>query len=385
MAGASPLLRLLLRNCGPDVIHGDRLDKPTYSFLKTLPGGSVGEVRLVWHEPLQRMLVQKTIDLLGLEDAVAYREPRLLDRVEHDHVVRIRDAQPDPEVEHGLTLVMDYLAGGSVDAALQDGHRFGVRRALVLAGQILDALDTLHAKHGYLHRDVKPGNVLLDEDRKAAYLGDLGSSAPLSDGDRTCEAHGGTLLYRPPEYGTGVLDVRSDIYSLGVTLLEMLRGPFPYEKMDPLQMEERLGRGRRAFADSLAEFPPHVNDQVRRAVRALMAQNPSSRPDSAMEALRRIQQCRTIDWKVCGPRDTAPSQWEGAGLPGRDGTVRSYRVEVVAVSGGPNRGRSRVMSRYRDRAGGGWRRLAPDEVADLDDREALDRAFAVADRDAFQR
>nr|WP_238324035.1 protein kinase [Salinispora pacifica] len=145
-----------------------------------MPGGAVGEVRLVWHEPLQRMLVQKTIDLLGLEDAVAYREPRLLDRVEHDHVVKIRDAQPDRDIQHGLTLVMDYLAGGSVHSALQGGHRFGVRRALILVGHILDALDHLHAKHGFLHRDVKPGNVLLDESRETAYLGDLGSAAPLS-------------------------------------------------------------------------------------------------------------------------------------------------------------------------------------------------------------
>ncbi|QOC94918.1 serine/threonine-protein kinase [Micromonospora craniellae] len=312
-------------------------------------------------------------------------EPRLLDRVEHDHVVKIRDAQPDRDIQHGLTLVMDYLAGGSVHSALQGGHRFGVRRALVLVGHILDALDHLHAKHGFLHRDVKPGNVLLDESRETAYLGDLGSAAPLSDDDRTCEAHGGTLLYRPPEYGTGILDVRSDIYSLGVTLLEMLRGPFPYEEMDPLQMEERLGRGRRAFPDRFAEFPPCVNDQVRRAVRALVSQNQSSRPASAMDALRRLQQCKTIDWKVGGPRDTAPDQWEGAGLPGRDGKVRSYRVEVVSLSGGPNRGRFRVRSLYRDRDGGNWRRLVPDSVADLGDREALDRAFAAADKDAFQR
>ncbi|MEV0732662.1 serine/threonine-protein kinase [Polymorphospora sp. NPDC050346] len=278
---------------GPDVIRGDRLNQPSYSFLQTLPGGAVGEVRLVWHEPLQRMLVQKTIDLLGLEDAVAYREPRLLDRVQHDHIVRIRDAQPDPDIDHGLTLVMDYLSGGSVHGALQDGHRFGVRGALLLAGQVLDALDHLHLGHGFLHRDVKPGNVLLDQDRKTAYLGDLGSASPLSDGGRTCNAHGGTLLYRPPEYRTGVLDARSDLYSLGVTLLEMLKGPLPYEQMDPLQMEESLGRGRRAFSDRLAEFPPHVNRQVRRAVKSLMSQTPSSR--------RHPRSTRFAGYKNAGP------------------------------------------------------------------------------------
>ncbi|WP_435152624.1 serine/threonine-protein kinase [Micromonospora aurantiaca (nom. illeg.)] len=367
------------------MLHGDRLDQPSYSFLRTLPGGVVGEVRLVWHEPLQRMLVQKTIDLLGLEDAVAYQEPRLLDRVQHDHVVRIRDAQPDPDVNHGLTLVMDYLPGGSVHSALENGHRFGVRRALLLAGQVLDALDHLHVGHKFLHRDVKPGNVLLDGDRKWAYLGDLGSAAPLSDRDRTCRAHGGTLLYRPPEYVSGVLDARSDVYSLGVTLLEMLRGPFPYEQMDPLQMEESLGRGRRAFPDRLAELPPHVNPQVRRAVRSLTAQNPSSRPASAFDALRRLQECRTIDWRPCGPRNGGFNEWEGAGLPGRDGRARSYRVESVPLSAGRNRGQVRVNVLYRNRAGVSWRRLAPETVASPDDRDALDRAFSTADSDAFQR
>ncbi|MDG4768024.1 serine/threonine-protein kinase [Solwaraspora sp. WMMD406] len=367
------------------MLHGDRLDQPSYSFLRTLPGGAVGEVRLVWHEPLQRMLVQKTVDLLGLEDAVAYREPRLLDRVEHDHVVRIRDAQPDPDVNYGLTIVMDYLPGGSVHGALQDGYRFGVRQALLLAGQVLDALDHLHVRHRFLHRDVKPGNVLLDQNRETAYLGDLGSAAPLSEDDRTCEAHGGTLLYRPPEYTSGLLDVRSDVYSLGVTLLEMLTGPFPYAELDPLQMEDRLGRGRRAFLDRFAELPPYINAQVRRVVRALTSQTPASRPASAMDALQRLQQCKTIDWRPCGPRSDVPSKWEGTGLPGRDGKARSYRVETIPLSAGPNRGRVRVKVSYRNRVGGGWRRLAPDSVADLDDQEALDRAFSAADRDAFQR
>ncbi|MCG5437486.1 serine/threonine-protein kinase [Micromonospora foliorum] len=367
------------------MLHGDRLDQPSYSFLRTLPGGAVGEVRLVWHEPLQRMLVQKTIDLLGLEDAVAYQEPRLLDRVQHDHVVRIRDAQPDPEINFGLTLVMDYQPGGSVHDALKEGHRFGVRRALLLAGQVLDALDHLHIQHKFLHRDVKPGNILLDQDRKTAYLSDLGSAAPLSDGDPTCSAHGGTLLYRPPEYASGVLDARSDVYSLGVTLLEMLRGPFPYDRMDPLQMEEALGRNRRAFPDGLAEFPPHVNPQVRRAVRSMAAQAPSSRPASAIDALRRLQECKTIDWRLCGPRDGGPREWEGSGLPGRDGRARCYRVEAVPLGAGRHRGRMRVNVFYRNRDGAAWRRLEPEAVVDPDDRDALDRAFSTAHSDAFQR
>jgi serine/threonine protein kinase len=366
------------------VLHGDRLDKPTYSFLQTLPGGSVGEVLLVWHEPLQRMLVQKTIDMLGLEDAVAYREPRLLDRVEHDHVVRIRDAQPDPELAQALTLVMDYLPGGSVDGALQEGYRFSVRRALLLAGHVLDALDHLHAQHRFLHRDVKPGNVLLNQDRTLAYLGDLGSAAPR-EADGTSAALGGTLLYRPPEYASGRLDARSDVYSLGVTLWEMLAGPFPYDRMDPSKMEDALARLRRAFPDRFFEFPAHVNPQVRRAVRSLAHVDPDSRPDTAVEALRRLHECRTIDWRACGPRTSATVEWQGTGFPDRKGTVRTYKVDMTLLGAGRHKGRSRIGVVYRDREGGSWRRLVPDDTADFGDRAALERAFAVADSDAFQR
>jgi hypothetical protein len=62
-----------------------------------------------------------------------------------------------------------------------------------------------------------------------------------------------------------------------------------------------------------------------------------------------------LDWRPCGPRDGVPNEWEGTGLPGRDGKARSYRVEAVPLSAGPNRGRVRVKVLYRDRAGGGWR------------------------------
>jgi serine/threonine protein kinase len=368
------------------LLHGEKKAQPTYSFLRSLPGGS-GEVSVVWHDVFKREMVQKTINVLGVEDAVAYREPQLLDRIDHPRIVRIREAQHDPDIDGAVTLVSEYLPEGSVHDALTAGTRFGVRQALTAAADLADALDHLHhlrldGHAGFLHRDVKPGNVLLDANGSRGLLTDLGSAAPL-DPDGTCAAHAGTLLYRPPEYAVGTLTVRSDLYGVGMVLLEMLSGAFPYALLDPLKMEKAAAAGRRTFPDRLVVFGPSVNDKVRRAIRCLIAADPSRRPASASEAAGMLRAAKTIGW-CHDDGDGLDGEWTGVGVADRRGHAHEYRVQSRVLRAGASAGKRKVLVFYRD-AGGGWRRVVADRLVDADDDTGVRDAFADAHSHAFQR
>jgi serine/threonine protein kinase len=362
-------------------LHGERIGLPTYAILRTLPEGSSGEVRVVYHDVFQREMVQKTISTLGLEDSVAHQEPQLLDRIDHPRIVRIREAQHDPDLSDAVTLVMEYLPEGSIGKAMEAGTRFGVRQALRIAADVLDALDHLHVTVGFLHRDVKPGNALLADGGTRGLLTDLGSAAPF-DATGSCAAQGGTLLYRPPEFARGSLDARGDVYAVGVMLLEMLNGPLPYDEIDPQAAERSLALGRRAFPERLVVFPPHVPATVSRTIRGLLARDPSRWPRSAAVAAQQIRDCKAIDWTHDEGQDLE-GEWVGAGLPGRRGQVRRYRVISRVIARGPSRGSRRVELFYRDRTGASWRRLVPPVTSSEPD--AVREVFAVAHNSAFQR
>jgi serine/threonine protein kinase len=135
---------------------------PTYvnhSLVLALPGRLVQEA---YHQVFQGPCVQKTVPLAGMPDAMMLSEPQLMERLDHPHIVRIREAQFDPHNAGAVTYVMPYYPGGSVEKQLFGGGSFSVAQALTLTGHLVDALSYLHVEVGFVHRDVKPGNLLLD-------------------------------------------------------------------------------------------------------------------------------------------------------------------------------------------------------------------------------
>ncbi len=181
-------------------LRGERKDKPSYTILRSITGGSVAEVHEVYHKVLGCRCVQKTYSTIGLEDAAACQEPRLLREIKHPNVVEVFEAQYDPDDQHAITFVPLFYEGGSIGDALLENYCFSIHHALRLIRQTLDALAFVHtrAELRYIHRDVKPANILLDGARIRAFLGDWGSAAKMA-------AHGtvagvqGTRLYMPPE------------------------------------------------------------------------------------------------------------------------------------------------------------------------------------------
>jgi serine/threonine protein kinase len=177
-------------------------------------------------------------------------------------------------------LAMEYFPGGDLRARMRSPMSWRV--ALGYLRQLAAALSALHAI-GVLHRDVKPGNVLLREDDSLAFI-DFGLARQLRlESDITGDgAIFGTPHYMSPEQGHGrPLDERSDLYSLGVMLYEMLTGEKPYVAETPLAVIYR-------HANAPLPKLPAPASYLQPLLDALMAKQPIDRPASASDLLVRV-------------------------------------------------------------------------------------------------
>ena len=152
------------------------------------------------------------------------QEARLMARVDqHPNVVRVIELQQDEQ--HGLFIAMDYYPRGNLDSLIRREGPFTVEQAVGFLLQIANGLSAAHAA-GIVHRDIKPLNVLLDDDLTCK-ITDFGIAAST---DRSIYTRIGSPPYMAPEQKLGrVTDTRADIYSLGVTLYQMLVGDLPEE------------------------------------------------------------------------------------------------------------------------------------------------------------
>jgi eukaryotic-like serine/threonine-protein kinase len=365
-------------------LRGENPNKPTYRIISQLGDGRGDDVFLAHHDIFDGKCVQKTVRMHGLEDTLASSEPAFLNKLDHPRIVPVREAQWDPTGENAITFVMPHFPGGSVEDGLRDDYRFSIQQALTIAIDALDALGYLHREFRALHRDTKPGNVVLDEQRARGFLHDFGSAA-LMDTSGTAAAVLGTHIYRPPEARlVGRVGVDADLYGIGLMLFEMLNGRIAWESLDFQAVERRLDRGLRPVPDNRLVFAPHVVDRLQRCVRKAIQRNPSQRfssPGAFITALRRV---RCIDWRH-SEGDGLVGLWRGTWPPQMATDRRTqYRVISRPLQAGRNRGRLRLESDVR-RPGGGWRQAVTDATVDAEDRSAVAAYFQDVEVDAAHR
>ena len=351
-------------------------------------GGAVGDAWLADHE-VYGQVVQKRYSVIGMEDAAAFHEPRVLSRMSHDNVVRVLEAQWDPDLDRAITFVTVYCEGGSIATAFDEGYRFSVGQALRLAVQMLSALAYAHTDPSLrlIHRDVKPGNAFLDGPRTTLFLGDWGSAAEM-DKNGTAAGIEGTLLYSAPEGGPphGRVTVASDIYGVGMTLFEMLNGPLAYAQLDPEQLDRRVTSGLPALPPSRFTFEPHITSQLRQVVRKAMRPKPGDRYQSASALIAALEGVTCVDWTHVSGQDL-DGVWEGSWPPrSRPEHRRRYVVESRVLQAGPDRGRRRFIACQQVASSGPLSRFGVDDVtAEADDRGAVERFFAAVETSAAQR
>ena len=209
------------------------------------------------------------------------RECRLAASLSHPHVVPIYRAGE----EDGLVFVtMAFIEGTDLRALLKSGGALGPRRAVELVGQVASALDAAHSA-GLVHRDIKPGNVLIG-DGDHAYLTDFGLTKRTDSHTRMTETGTfvGTLDYIAPEQLEGKpVDARADVYSLGCVLYQLLTGEVPFPRnVDTAKMWAHVGEPPPLPTAVAPKLPAKFDEVIARA----MAKDPEERYPSAGDLAR---------------------------------------------------------------------------------------------------
>lgn len=214
-----------------------------YVVERLLGNGSLGAVYLVRHEVLDTIYALKALFPEVAKENADYvkrflREAKIATRIRHPNLVAVHDCGYD-ESRELYYIVMDYVSGGDLRQALAFAGRFAPDRAVEVVLQVASALDAAQEYH-VVHRDIKPENIMIQPDGTVTLV-DLGIAKADGLRDSLCteaESVFGTPAYVAPEQAVdaSAVDVRADIYSLGVVLFEMIAGRVPYDGPNAPQM-----------------------------------------------------------------------------------------------------------------------------------------------------
>ncbi|MEO3751572.1 protein kinase [Streptomyces sp. B6B3] len=264
-----------------------------YQLRDLLGRGGMASVHLAWDTVLERQVAIKTMHSdLGTEDAFRERfkrEAQAVAKLTHTNIVSVFDTGEDRIDDVPVPyIVMEYVEGDPLRGVLEeDIARYGAmpaEKALAITGDVLAALDISH-EMGLVHRDIKPGNVMLTR-RGVVKVMDFGIARAMQSGVTAMTQTGmvvGTPQYLSPEQALGrAVDARSDLYSVGVMLFELLTGRLPFDSDSPLAVAYAHVQEEPPAPSSInASVPPPIDAMVAR----MLAKNPNDRFPSA-EAVR---------------------------------------------------------------------------------------------------
>jgi serine/threonine protein kinase len=259
-----------------------------YKLLERIGVGGMGQVFLCEHLFMRRRVAVKILPPEKAEQPAAlgrfYREARAAGSLDHPNIVRTHDIDQDGNLHF---IVMEYVDGSNL---LDIVKRFGpmdVGRAVAYAYQIALGLDYAF-RAGIIHRDVKPGNVLIDR-RGTARILDMGLARFFRDQDDLLTVKYddkivlGTADYVAPEQvaNSHAVDVRVDVYGLGATLYFLLAGhaPFPTGTVS-----QKLLWHRTKEPTPIRQIRPEVSEELSAVVAKLMAKDPNRRYQTPAEA-----------------------------------------------------------------------------------------------------
>ena len=239
-----------------------------YRVLRRLGSGGMATVYHARHERLETPLVIKVLHKqLAAEQEMRERfrrEAEAAARLQHPHVCPILDYG---EAEDLVFLVMPYLPGGSLADRLAKERSIGAVASAAIGAQVACALDFAH-RRGIVHRDVKPDNILFDEDGHALVT-DFGIATARFHARLTGTGRAmGTPHYMSPEQAMGkAVDGRSDVYALGVVLYEMLAGFPPFDGPDSYSVSyKQVHEQPVALGDVDTMLPPALAQVVMRCL-----------------------------------------------------------------------------------------------------------------------
>ncbi|MGG5261071.1 Stk1 family PASTA domain-containing Ser/Thr kinase [Phycicoccus avicenniae] len=348
-----------------DALIGRTLDG-RYRVLSRLADGGMATVYLALDERLEREVALKVMrpHLVHDETFVSRfrREARSAASLSHPNVVAVFDQGQD---DGSVFLAMEYVPGMTLRDVLREEGILSPRAALDVLDAVLQALAEAHTK-GLIHRDVKPENVIIN-DNGTVKVADFGLARAVSSQTMTSSSGVllGTVAYLSPEQvERGVADARSDVYAAGLMLFEMLTGTKAFTGETPIHVAyQHVHGGVPMPSDRVPELPPALDDLVAAAT----ARDPDERPTDAADFLGLVRRTRaSLSPTVLDARPDGPAAAAAASLPtstaalpvrdrsavtpvrpGRDDHARTTAIAVdrpplegVVVAGGGRRGRN---------------------------------------------
>ena len=306
-----------------------------YELAEVIGRGGMGTVYRAVDVVLGRSVAVKTLTALVADQdptsvARFEREARAVAALSHPAVVAVYDTGADAATHF---IVMELVAGRSLQAILRDEGPLEPERAADIARRVADALAAAHAA-GIVHRDIKPANVMVAEDGSVKVL-DFGIARAMGTTTLThSSAVLGTAAYMSPEQAVGEpADERSDVYSLGCVLYALLAGHPPF-----------TGEGSAAILNqhaSIAPRPPraenrHVSPGLSALVMEMLAKSPGDRPQSAADVRDRLS-------PLSGSPRAAPVATKPTVSPDETARTRRLAPAVGAVPGPADPARRRLI------------------------------------------
>ena len=263
-----------------------------YEILGELGRGAMGVVYKARDPQIDRIVALKTVPLRGQEPEAEteYRmrflnEAKAAGRLHHPGIVAVFDVGEEPE-HNDPYIVLEYVPGEALNRMLAREKKISLAKALQFTAEIAEALDYAHAQ-GVIHRDIKPGNILITPDGHPK-IADFGI-AKLNLAHFTLPGKVlGTPAYMAPEQlaGAGV-DGRSDLFSLGVILYAMVTGHSPFQGDSATTVCFKVANREPVPASALdLNLPPELDDVIGRA----MAKDPAKRYQSGSEFAEAVAQ-----------------------------------------------------------------------------------------------
>jgi len=252
-----------------------------FDVMRVLGRGGMGVVLEAFDSRLQRNVALKVLDpdLAGDELAKQRfcREARAAASISHEHVVAVHQVE---KFGDGMAyLVMQLISGESLEQRLQRETKLPFREIVRISMQAAQGLTAAHAQ-GLIHRDIKPGNILLEAPQDRVKLTDFGLARAAEDVKLTRTGFvSGTPLYMAPEQALGeASDHRSDLFSLGAIMYEMCAGQPPFVGNSALAVMRQITDGKYR---PLREVSPSTPDWLATTIDRLLARKPSDRIQSA--------------------------------------------------------------------------------------------------------
>jgi eukaryotic-like serine/threonine-protein kinase len=255
-----------------------------YRLDRRLGAGGMSTVFLAIDTVLERQVAVKLLAEHLADDEVFVQrfrhEALAAARLQHPNIVQVFDSGQDGP-SHRHYIVMEYVDGPSCSDLLREHGQLGVEDTVRIVVEACHGLDYAH-RAGVVHRDVKPGNLLISNETGAVKLADFGI-AKAAEQTRVTQVGSvlGTAAYLSPEQAQGKeAGPASDIYSLGVCAYQLLTGRLPYEYSSLTELA--LKQQNEGF-EPIRRFRPEVPQELDRAILVCLSRDPESRYGSALE------------------------------------------------------------------------------------------------------